>query len=119
MYRWIRSKQFIHRRSIIQRGLQILSRSSANDSWVDLIPKSVDPPDSSLPRVGCMPRRAAAVTQADIARVIRAVQASGLPVVRVVVRSDGVSVETSPSIGQGPEAHCSDEVADSDRVVVL
>lgn len=41
-----------------------------------------------------MPRRPAAITQADVARVIRAVQAVGLPVLRVVVRPDGVAVET-------------------------
>ncbi|GJE19537.1 hypothetical protein [Methylobacterium marchantiae] len=41
-----------------------------------------------------MGRRAAIVTQADIARAIRAVQAAGLPVMRVVVKADGVVVET-------------------------
>lgn len=41
-----------------------------------------------------MGRRAATVTQADIARAIRAVQAAGLPVMRVVVKADGVVVET-------------------------
>ena len=42
-----------------------------------------------------MSRRAATVTQADVARVIRAAKAAGLTVVRVVARPDGVSVETS------------------------
>lgn len=42
-----------------------------------------------------MPRRPAAITQADVARAIRAVQAAGLPVLRVVVRPDGVAVETT------------------------
>lgn len=41
-----------------------------------------------------MSRHAATVTQADIARAIRAVQAAGLPVMRVVVKADGVVVET-------------------------
>ncbi len=41
-----------------------------------------------------MPRRPAAITQADVARAIRAVRAAGLPVVRVVVRPDGIAVET-------------------------
>ncbi len=41
-----------------------------------------------------MPRRPTTVTQADIARAIRAVRNAGLPVVRVIVRSDGVAVET-------------------------
>lgn len=42
-----------------------------------------------------MPRRPAAITQADVARAIRAVQAAGLPILRVVVRPDGVAVETT------------------------
>jgi len=41
-----------------------------------------------------MPRRPATVTQADIARVIRAVLAAGLRVERVALRGDGVFVET-------------------------
>lgn len=40
-------------------------------------------------------RRAATVTQADIARTIRAVVAEDLKVVRVVIRADGVSIETT------------------------
>lgn len=43
-----------------------------------------------------MSRRAAIVTQADVERLIRAVQARGLPVIRVVARADGVAVETTP-----------------------
>ncbi|ACL57488.1 hypothetical protein [Methylobacterium nodulans] len=42
-----------------------------------------------------MPRRPAAVTQADIARAIRAVRDAGLPVTRVVLRPDGIAVETT------------------------
>ena len=42
-----------------------------------------------------MGRRAAVVTQADIARAIRALQATGLPVTRVVVRGHEVLVETT------------------------
>ncbi|ACA15365.1 hypothetical protein M446_0811 [Methylobacterium sp. 4-46] len=42
-----------------------------------------------------MPRRRAAVTQADVARAIRAMQDAGLPVVRVVVHADGVAIETA------------------------
>lgn len=41
-----------------------------------------------------MPRRPANITQADIARAIRAVQNAGLHVVRVVVRAYGIAVET-------------------------
>jgi hypothetical protein len=42
-----------------------------------------------------MPRRAAIVTQADIARTIRAMADAGLNVVRCVTRADGVAIETS------------------------
>lgn len=43
-----------------------------------------------------MGARPALVTQADISRAIRAVQAAGLPVLRVVVRGSDVVVETTP-----------------------
>ena len=39
--------------------------------------------------------RRATVTQADIARAIRAAQATGLTVARIVVRPDGVAIETT------------------------
>lgn len=66
-----------------------------------------------------MPRRSATVTQADIARAIRAVQAAGLPVMRVIVRADGVAVETVKTYDAvGPEAPLT-PVADEGRVVVL
>lgn len=42
-----------------------------------------------------MPRRPATVTQADVARTIRAAVSAGLTVVRLVTRADGVSIETS------------------------
>lgn len=42
-----------------------------------------------------MPRRAATVTQADVARTIRAVMAAHLTIIRVVTRPDGVSIETT------------------------
>jgi hypothetical protein len=45
-----------------------------------------------------MPRRAATVTQADVARTIRAVMAAHLTIVRVVTRPDGVSIETAEII---------------------
>lgn len=66
-----------------------------------------------------MPRRAATVTQADIARAIRAIQAAGLPVRRVVVRADGVVVETNPAPDQADEAVMPGEIANEGRVVVL
>jgi len=42
-----------------------------------------------------MPRRRAIVTQADVARTIRAMVDAGLTVVRCVTRPDGVAVETT------------------------
>lgn len=62
-----------------------------------------------------MPRRPAAITQADVARAIRAVQAAGLPVHRVVVRPDGVAVETVP----GPEAELAQPKLVGERKVVI
>lgn len=41
-----------------------------------------------------MPRRGAIVSQADVARSIRAALSAGLRVVRVVARPDGVAIET-------------------------
>lgn len=66
-----------------------------------------------------MPRRAATVTQADIARAIRAVQAAGLPVLRVVVRSDGVVVETIPYQDRSFAPDVGDELASEERVIDL
>lgn len=66
-----------------------------------------------------MPRRAAMVTQADIERAIRAAQAAGLPVHRIVVRSDGVAVETIPRPEPQFEADPGADVANEERVVVL
>lgn len=74
---------------------------------------------NSFSKIGSMPRRAASVTQADIARAIRAAQAAGLPVLRIVVRADGVAVETTPQPDEERKAHLDAEVADSERVVVL
>jgi hypothetical protein len=63
-----------------------------------------------------MPRRPAAITQADVARAIRAVQAAGLPVLRVVVRPDGVAVETAPGTNADGD---SPKLAGERKVVVL
>lgn len=43
-----------------------------------------------------MPRTPARVTQADIARAIRAMRAAGYPDVRVVFRDDAIIVEAAP-----------------------
>ncbi|MDR7037416.1 hypothetical protein J2X36_002163 [Methylobacterium sp. BE186] len=64
-----------------------------------------------------MPRRPATVTQADVARIIRAAKAAGLPVVRIVARPDGISVETA-SEQTRPERY-DERLADEERVVVL
>ncbi|MBX9740969.1 MAG: hypothetical protein K2X62_12885 [Beijerinckiaceae bacterium] len=42
-----------------------------------------------------MARRAATVSQTDVARTIRAVIAAGLTVTRVITRPDGVAIETN------------------------
>ena len=60
-----------------------------------------------------MSRRAAAVTQADIARAIRAARQAGLEVLRLVARPDGVSIETSN------QAEVIQPPAAGKRVVVL
>ncbi len=44
-----------------------------------------------------MSRRPALITQADVARAIRATRSAGLTIVRVVARPDGVSIETAES----------------------
>jgi hypothetical protein len=56
-----------------------------------------------------MPRRPATVTQADVARSIRAVMAAGLRIIRVVTRPDGVSIETATEGGQMSPAVASSE----------
>ena len=42
--------------------------------------------------------RRATVTQADVARAIRAAKKEGLTVTRLVVRPDGIAVETSENV---------------------
>lgn len=42
-----------------------------------------------------MSNRPATVTQADVQRVIRACRKEGVAIARVVVRGDGVSIETT------------------------
>ncbi|MGI3903063.1 MAG: hypothetical protein ACRYGP_30560 [Janthinobacterium lividum] len=57
-----------------------------------------------MPTIGSQ-RGPAAVTQADIARAIRAAQATGLTIARIVVRPDGVAIETvdAPSVEAKPK----------------
>ena len=68
-----------------------------------------------------MPRRPANITQADIARAIRAVQNAGLHVVRVVVRADGIAVETVERLGPDGEPDVVEEaeVAEKQHEVIL
>lgn len=49
-----------------------------------------------------MSRRPATVTQADVARAIRAARQAGLTVVRVVARPDGVAIETADAPAPPP-----------------
>ena len=63
-----------------------------------------------------MPRRAASVTQADIARAIRAMKAEGCPAVRVVMRDGGVIVEPAEADVERQRVH---GLAERARVVVL
>lgn len=46
-------------------------------------------------------RRRAVATQADTARAIRAAQAAGLTIPRIVVRPEGTAVETADALGAG------------------
>ncbi|MCJ2039224.1 hypothetical protein MKK55_09755 [Methylobacterium sp. J-059] len=63
-----------------------------------------------------MPRRAAAITQADITRAIRGAQAAGLVVVRIVVRADSVSIE----IAAEPNAeHYQGEIAETRKRLII
>lgn len=50
----------------------------------------------SVPDAVAMPRTPAKVTQADIARAIRAMRAAGYPDVRVVFKDGAVIVEAAP-----------------------
>lgn len=45
-----------------------------------------------------MSPRPATVSQADVVRAIRACQKAGVPIARVVVRGDGVSIETTDGV---------------------
>lgn len=62
-----------------------------------------------------MPRRGASVTQADIARAIRAMRDAGFTQVRVVMRDGGVTVEPADPV----EPAVNRRLADRERVVVL
>lgn len=64
-----------------------------------------------------MPRTAAKITQADIARAARALRAAGVERVRVVFRPEGVSVEPADRIEAPRERDA--ETADDEVVVVL
>jgi hypothetical protein len=61
-----------------------------------------------------MSRRPATVTQAEVARAIRAAKAEGLTVVRIVARPDGYAIETTAA----PVSHDAITV-ERERPVVL
>jgi hypothetical protein len=63
-----------------------------------------------------MSGRAAVVTQADVARVIRALKATGLTIARVIARPDGVAVETTEAVVSGDNGT---ETVARKKVVVL
>jgi hypothetical protein len=50
-----------------------------------------------------MGNRAAMVSQADIARVIRACRQEGVRVIRIVVRKDSVSIEAADADENNPQ----------------
>ncbi|AMN44708.1 hypothetical protein RHPLAN_62990 [Rhodoplanes sp. Z2-YC6860] len=64
-----------------------------------------------------MSHKPAIVTQAEIARAIRAVSAAGLQIIRVVVRRDGVAIETST--GENPSLPTANSEANDDSDFVL
>lgn len=66
-----------------------------------------------------MGRRPAIVTQADIARAIRAVQAAGLPVTRVVIRGGEAIIETAAPPPLDIEPWDREERADVREPIVL
>lgn len=64
-----------------------------------------------------MPRRGASITQADIARAIRAMRDAGVRDVRVVFRPDGVSIEAGPPEQQSLDRREVD--AEPEKVIVV
>jgi hypothetical protein len=66
-----------------------------------------------------MPRSGSNVTQADIARMIRAVKAAGLPIVRVVMGPDGVAIVTAEADRPADQPNPDDEVAEREPMVLL
>ncbi len=66
-----------------------------------------------------MPRRPATVTQADVARAIRAMRDAGLPVVRVVVRADGVVLETTGDGESVTSVALSSDAPDAQREEII
>lgn len=63
--------------------------------------------------------RRTSVRQSEIQRAIRAVHAAGLTVFRVVVRADGVSIETLEQPDREEDELHAEEGHHQDRVVVL
>jgi hypothetical protein len=64
-----------------------------------------------------MPRRPAGITQAEIARALRAFREAKLPNMRVRITSSSVIVEQAEPPAESRER--ADEIADDDEVVIL
>lgn len=65
-----------------------------------------------------MGNRPALVSQADVARAIRAARGAGLEVVAVVVRPDGFEVRTAPA-GNQPAVDDEAAIIERSRKIVL
>jgi len=59
---------------------------------------------------GKVSRRPAAVTQAEVERLLKAAKAAGLTVHRIVANRDSVSIVTAPELAADPEPVDDEEV---------
>lgn len=66
-----------------------------------------------------MPRRAASITQADIARAIRAMRDAGFPSVRVVVRDGQAVIEPASARREADDPVPEDDIAPGEPLVLL
>lgn len=66
-----------------------------------------------------MPRRAASVTQADVARIVRGMRDAGMRNVRTVIRSDGVYIEADERVREPDDGPLDRSIAEAERIVPL